>query len=50
MVLYNQMTATCLIPENFTKVGDNCFTVGSIDHIYQLPNTKYQEELAKIYN
>lgn len=47
-VLYHQMTATSLIPENSTKVGDSCFTVGSTDYMQQLPNSKHQEELAKV--
>ena len=48
LALYHQMTATCLIPGNFTKVGDNRFAIGSIDYMHQLPNSKHQDELAKV--
>ena len=48
LALYHQMTATSLIPENFTKVGDDCFAIGSIEHVHQLPNSKHQEELVKV--
>lgn len=48
LVLYHQMTATSVIPDNLTRVGDNCFAIGPIDHMHQLLNNKHQEEFVKV--
>ena len=45
------MTATFLIAtRKFHKSSDNCFAIGSIDHVHQhlLPNSKHQKESAKV--
>ena len=44
------MTATFLSPENSVAVLNDCFAIGPIDHINELPEQTHLEELAKLTN
>jgi len=37
-----------LAPENSIAVLDNCFIIGLVDRVMELPNQKHQEALGNI--